>query len=59
MKEKNLTNDHYMIDKVLNKIKVIIGIRKFDYGKILIDMHYKLLNDTAKNDMVSMTLFVK
>ena len=59
MKEKNLTDDHYMIDKVLNKIKEIIGIRKFDYGKILIDMHYKLLNDTAKNDMVSMTLFVK
>ena len=34
--------DDYMVDKVLDKVKEIIGIRKFDDSKILIDTDDKL-----------------
>ena len=33
------------VDKVLDKIKEIIGIEKFDYIRILIDRYDKLSND--------------
>lgn len=39
-----IVND-YVLDKVLGKIKEIIGIEKFDGTKILISTDGKLLND--------------
>ena len=38
MNEKHLVIDDYMLDKVLDKIKKIIGIEKFDDTKKLIDL---------------------
>ena len=40
--KKYLTVDDYLINKVLDKIKGIIGIKKFDDIKILIDTDDKL-----------------
>ena len=40
--KKYLTADNYLINKVLDKIKGIIGIKKFDDIKILIDTDDKL-----------------
>ena len=37
--------DDYMLDKVLNKIKEIIGIKNFDDTKILMDADDKLPDD--------------
>ena len=37
--------DDYMLEKVLDKIKEIIGIEKFDDAKILIDTEDKLPDD--------------
>ena len=39
--------DDYMLDRVLDKIKEIIGNQKFDYTKILIDADDKLPNNIA------------
>ena len=39
--------DDYMLDRVLDKIKEIIGNQKFDYTKILIDTDDKLPNNIA------------
>ena len=36
--------DDYMLDKVLDKIKMILGIEKFDNTKILIKTDDKLLD---------------
>ena len=48
MKEKKyLTVDDHILDKVLDKIKKIIGIEKFDDNKILIE-----INDTLPDDVV-------
>ena len=41
--------DDYMLDKVLDKIKEIIGIEKVDDTKILINTDDKLLDITSKN----------
>ena len=50
MNEKTLMVDYYILDKLLGKIKEIIGIEKFDDILILIDTDYKLLDDiTLKN----------
>ena len=35
--------DHYILDKILDKIKEIIGTGKFDNTKIIIDTDDKLL----------------
>ena len=40
--EKHLMVDDYMLDKVLDKVKGIITIEKFDDTKILIDTDDKL-----------------
>ena len=51
---KYLMIDDYMLDKVLEKIKDIIGI------KILIDMDDKLLDDiTLNNVVILMTCIIK
>ena len=39
--------DDYMINKVLNKIKEIISIQKFDDIKVLIDADDKLTDDVT------------
>ena len=50
----------YMLDKVLDKIKMIIGIKKFDDTKILIEADDKLLDDvTLKNVVIIITCAVK
>lgn len=35
--KKYLTTDDYILDGLLDKTKIIIGIKKFDYTKILAD----------------------
>ena len=57
MKEKKyLMVDDYMINKVLDKIKAIIGMYKFDDTKILNDTVDELSdNITLKNVVILMT----
>ena len=48
--------DDYVLDRVLDKIKDIIGIEKFYGTKILIDTDDKLPDDiTLKNVVILMT----
>ena len=50
----------YMLDKLLDKIKEILGIEKFDETKILIDKDDKLPDDiTLKNAVIFMTWVIK
>ena len=52
--------DDYMLDKVLNKFKGLIGIEKFHDTKILIDSYDKLPDDiTLKNVVILMTCVIK
>ena len=51
MKEKYLIVDDFMLEKLLDKIKEIIFIRKFDDIKILIDTDDKLIAD-IKDDNI-------
>ena len=52
--------DDYMLDKVLDKIREMIGIEKFDNIKILIDTHDKLPNNiTLKNALISIICVIK
>ena len=52
--------DDYILDKVLEKFKKIIGVEKFDNTKILIDTDNKLLDDiTLKNVAILMTFVIK
>ena len=52
--------DDYALDKVLGKIKEIIGIEKFNDTKILIDTDDKLLDDiNLKNVVILMTYVIK
>ena len=52
--------DDYMLDKVLDKIKEIIGIEKFDGTKILIYADDKFADDiTLKNVMILMACVIK
>ena len=46
-RKKYLIVDDFMLDKVLNKIKEIISIEKFDNTKILIDTDNELPDDIA------------
>ena len=49
-----------MLDNVLDKIKEIIGIEKFDDTKILIDTDGKLPNDiTLKNVVLLIACVIK
>ena len=59
MKEKKyLMVDDYLLDKVLHKIKKMIGIKKCD--KILIETDDKLPNDiTFKNGVILVTCVIK
>ena len=61
MKEKNyLIVDDYTVDKVLDKIKEIIDIKKFDYSKILIYTDYKFPDDIIlKKDVILLTCVIK
>ena len=61
MKEKNyLIVDDYTVDTVLDKIKEIIDIEKFDYSKILIYTDYKFRDDiTLKKDVILLTCVIK
>ena len=51
--------DDYMLDKVLVKIKEIVGIEKFDDTKILIDADDKLSYITFENVVILMTYVIK
>ena len=52
--------DDYMLDKVLDKIKMIIGIKKFDDAKVLIETDDKLSdNITLKNVFILITYIIK
>ena len=52
--------DDYLLDKVLEKLKEILHIEKFDNTKILIDTDNKLPVDiTLKNIMILMTSVIK
>ena len=60
MREKYLTIDDYVLDKVLDKTEEIIGIEKFDDTKILIDTDDKLPdNITLQNAVILMTSAIK
>ena len=53
MKEKKLTTDDYMPDRVLDKIKMMIDINKFDDSKILICSDNNLPNEVPfKNNVI-------
>ena len=52
--------DDYMVDKVLDKIKELIGIEKFDDTKIIINTDDKLPNEISlKRVVISMTYVIK
>ena len=52
--------DHYVLAKVLDKIKKIIGIEHFDNNQILIDTNDELLdNITSKNVVILMACVIK
>ena len=51
--------DYYMLHKVLDKIKEIIGIEQFDNTKILNDTDDKLPDITFKNIVMLMTCVLK
>ena len=52
--------DEYVLDKVLDNIKEIIGIEKFDDTKILMNTEDKLTNDiTFKNVVILVTCVIK
>ena len=58
--KKYLMSDDNILDKVLNKIKKIIDIEKFDDTKILIDTHDKLSDDIIfKNVVTLITCIIK
>ena len=61
MKEKKyLMVDDYMLHKLLDNIKEMIGIGKFDDTNILTDMDDKLPDDiTLKNVVILMTCYQK
>ena len=54
-----MVND-YILNIVLDKIKKIIGIDKFDNAEILIDTNYKLSDElTFQNVVVIITCILK
>ena len=50
--------DHYMLDKLLDKIKKIIGTEKFDNTEILIETDDKFPDDITLNNVVILTTSV-
>ena len=60
IKEKIFVVDDYMLDKLLDKIKEIIGIKNFDDTKILIETDDKLPDEiTLKNVVILITCVIK
>ena len=60
MKKKYLMVNDYILNIVLDKIKKIIGIDKFDNAEILIDTNYKLSDEfTFQNVVVIITCILK
>ena len=60
MEKKYLMIDGYMLNKVLGNPKEIIGIKRFDDTKILIDTDEKLPDDISlKNVVIPMTCVIK
>ena len=60
MEKKYLMIDGYMLNKVLGNPKEIIGIKRFDDSKILIDTDEKLPDDISlKNVVILMTCVIK
>ena len=61
MKQKKyLMVGDYMLDKILEKIKEIIGVEKLNNTKILIDRDDRLTdNITLENFVILMTCFIK
>ena len=60
IKEIYLMVDNNNLDKVLDKIKKIITIKKFDDAKTLIDTDYRLPDDiTFKNIVALITYAIK
>ena len=60
LEKKHLTVDDYMLDKVLDRIKYIMGIKRFDDSKILIDADDKLPdNITLRHVVILMTCVTK
>ena len=58
--KKFLMVNDYMLDNVLDMIKEILYIEKFDDATILIDTDDKFTNDiTLKKFMILMTWFIK
>ena len=52
--------DDYILDKVLDKIKEIVGFEKFEDIKILIEADDKLLDDiTLENVVILITWIIK
>ena len=50
----------YLLDKLLGKIKEILGIEKFDDPKILVDTDDKMPDDiSSKNVVTLLTCFIK
>ena len=59
-KKKYLVIDDYVINKLLDKIKEIIDIEKFDNTKILIETDDKLPDDIIfKNVVILITCVIK
>ena len=50
--------DNYKLDEVLNRIKKMIGIEKFDDTKILVDKDDKLPDDVTKNMLKYLVTFI-
>lgn len=51
--------DHYVLAKVLDKIKKIIGIEHFDNNKILIDTNDELLDNITSKNVILMACVIK
>ena len=51
--------DNSILNKVLDKIKKIIGIEKFDDTKILIETDDKLLDDVTIKNVILITFVIK
>ena len=59
-KKKYLISNDYILDKVLDKIKMVIGIEKFDEAKILIETDDKFLDEvTLKTVVVLISCVIK
>ena len=56
--KKYLMTDDYTLDKLFDKIKMIIGIEKFDDAKILINTNDKLFDEISLKGVVVLILCV-